>query len=49
MASGMHPQGLNFAASSVDFTISAEIGCRLEGTSTFTQREHSFHEVYAYL
>lgn len=49
MTSGMHPQGINFAASGVDFTISAEFGCKLEGTSRFAQREYSFNQVYAYL
>ena len=49
MTSGMHPQGINFAASGVDFTISAEFGCRLEGNSRFMQREYSFNQVYMYL
>lgn len=49
MTSGMHPQGINFAASGVDFTISVEFGCELEGTSRFAQSEYSFNRIYTYL
>lgn len=49
MTSGMHPQGINFAAGGVDFTISVEFGCKLEGTSRFAQSEYSFNCIYTYL
>lgn len=49
MTSGMHPQGINFAASGVDFTISAEYGCKSEGTSRVMQSECSSNQIYPYL
>lgn len=47
--SDRHSQGINFAASGVDFTVGAEFGCKLGGTSIFVQREYNFRQVYIYL
>ena len=49
MTSGMHPQGINSAASGVDFTVSGDFGRKLEGASRFAQREYSFNQVYTHL
>lgn len=49
MTSAIHPPGITFLISGVAFTVSAEFGCKWEGTSRSAQRDSSFHQVCPHL
>lgn len=49
MTSAIHPPSITFLISGVAFTVSAEFGCKLEGTSRSAQRDSSFHQVCPHL